>query len=117
MGMGNLGAQEGPDSTAYSVRPTKVGGVGLILLILSIATLVSAEESWTEKSALPPLNSTGTYKMAKALETKSDSAPSDYCTFSRCRPRAAHPGRDALAFGGLTLLAGFMARRPGRRRQ
>jgi len=115
-GMGSLDAAQcrRPNDEPTRLKPT--WGQGLLVLILGLVIVATGTETFAGEHTQPPIRSTGENSIKNPARKTDAQAPLDYCTVGRCRPRAPHPWRDALAFGGFTVIAGSITRRARRRK-
>ncbi|MAJ59319.1 MAG: hypothetical protein CBC48_04375 [bacterium TMED88] len=115
-GMGNFDGPRWGRSNDNPNRSRTPGRMGLLILFLGLAMMTHAAETLAAEHAPPPSSATDKRGMRSTAHRPDVENRLDYCTVGRCRPRAAHPWRDTLAFGGLTLAAGSMTRCARRRK-
>ena len=92
------------------------GSKGIFVLILGLVMIANDAQTLAAEHTQAPTRTTGEKSIENPAHKTETEAPLDYCTVGRCRPRAPHPWRDALAFGGFAIAAGSITRRSRRRK-
>ena len=103
-----------PNENQNRLRPP--GRMGLLVLVLGLAMIANAAETLAAEHTHPLTRATGEKNLEKPARKTHTENTLDYCTIGRCRPRPPHPWRDALVFGGFTVIAGSITRRSRRRK-